>query len=296
MGRKRLTRSQFSMHEDRAAKLERAMTAYVKATPAKRVAVLLSAGVDSHACLFAALRAGKEVTCYSFTLDDRVSTDYRLAEQTAAIFGLPFVGIQLATDLDSLKAYLADVFTTYNLSEIHINKSSVECLWPLFNALTHIVNDGNQATLIGFGGDPFFCTLRSQKKRLHEYELVKQEYFQNVVVNEGDVQTLMLGNWLKLHAPKHKIVAPFHTKPVFDIFKGMHPFNPGCIPIQKAPVRLAYWDEFQKSDVRVHQSFQKGDSGISDHFEKLLIDSDWNTRNLKSVKGIYNDLEAGVLP
>lgn len=294
MGKKILTKEQFALHNKRAAAIEKQMVSHVAALKAKKVAVLLSAGVDSHACLFAALRAKKKVTCYSFTLADRVSTDYRIAEQTAMQFGLPFIGIKLATDLPSLKAYLWDVFKTYNTKNIHINKSSVECLWPLFNALNRTTVD-NGATIIGLGGDTFFCMLRSQKKRLHEYEKVKQEYYTNVVQNRGDVQTLMMESWLEKHSPRHTICTPFHTKEAFDVFKGMGPFDPGCKPIQKAPIRLAFWEEFQQTDVRVHQSFQKGDSGISDHFEELLIPSDWNTRSLKSVKGIYNDLETGVI-
>lgn len=295
MARKRLTRDQFAVHEVRAKRLHDFLVRHIASHKQKKVAVLLSAGVDSHACLFAALAAGKDVTCYSFTLDDRESTDYKVAERTARVFGLPFVGIQLSTEIDALKAYLRDVYTTYNASEIHLNKSSVECLWPLFNAFTQVVNDNNQATVLGLGGDTFFCMMRSQKKRLHEYEKVKHEYMTNAVINRNDVQTIMLDNWLDLHAPKHKLIIPFHTEEAFAIFRGMHPFDPGCKPIQKAPVRLAFFDEFQKTDVRVHQSFQKGDSGISDHFTKLLIESDWNTRGLKSVKGIYNDLELGLL-
>jgi hypothetical protein len=267
--------------------------------PAKRVGVLLSAGVDSHACLFASMEAGKQVTCYSFTLDDRISTDYKVARSTAKTFGLPFVGIQLSTDPVVLRRYLWDIFNVYNQrayrgKPLHINKSSVECLWPLFSALTEIV-EHEQATVIGLGGDAFFCQLRSQKKRLHEYEVVKEEYCVNVVDNEFDTQTLMLKAWLRKHAPWHDIIAPFHTRHMFKIFEGMHPFDEGCKPIQKAPVRFAFWPQFSQTDVRVHQSFQKGDSGISDYFAKTLLKSDWNTRNLKSVKGIYNDLEKGVI-
>lgn len=295
MGRKRLVAAQFEQHTVRSALIRKIMVNHMRRVPSKRVAVLLSAGVDSHACLFAALEAGKDVTCYSFTLDDRISTDYRVAQLTAAQFDLPFVGVRLSTRLDHLKSYLRDVFNYYNTSRIGINKSSVECLWPLYTVFSQIVADGHDTTVIGFGGDTFFCQMRSQKKRLHEYEAVKQEYYTNVVANGNDVQTLMLHNWCAIHSPGHNIVEPFHTAPMFRAFEGMHPFTEGCVPIQKAPVRFAFWPQFVRSEVRVHQSFQKGDSGISDHFSNLLIPSDWNTRELKSVKGIYNDLETGQL-
>lgn len=300
MARKILTAADFVAHTRRSARIRQFMVKHIKEHRARRVAVLLSAGVDSHACLFAAMEAGKQVTCYSFTLADRISTDYAVARDTARKFGLPFVGIKLSTDIEILKDYLREVYHVYNQdaapdgSAIHVNKSSAECLWPLYTTLTEIVQH-DQATIIGLGGDTFFCQLRSQKKRLHEYEKVKDEYCTNVVKNQGDVQTLMINSWLAHHAPKHQVIAPFHTERMFEIFRGMHPFDEGCKPIQKAPVRFAFWPQFSQTEVRVHQSFQKGDSGISDHFTKLLADPEWNTRGLKSVKGIYNDLESGVL-
>jgi asparagine synthetase B (glutamine-hydrolysing) len=300
VGRKHLVASDFAAHTRRSSAIRKHMVEHIAAVPARKVAVLLSAGVDSHACLFAALEAKKQVTCYSFTLDDRISTDYHVARQTARTFGLPFVGIKLPTDLRTLQTYLWDLYnvyskTAYKGGSLHVNKSSVECMWPLYSALNEVVQE-NTATVFGLGGDTFFCQMRSQKKRLHEYEKVKEEYCVNVVDRKIDIQTLLLQSWFDYHAPKHHLVAPFHTRRMFKIFEGMHPFEEGCVPIQKAPVRFAFWPQFSQTDVRVHQSFQKGDSGISDHFSKMLVGSSWNTRELKSVKGIYNDLEMGLLP
>lgn len=299
MGRKNLVAEDFNQHTRRSALIRKHMVQHVAAVPVKKMAVLLSAGVDSHACLFAAMEAGKQITCYSFTLEDRISTDYHVARDTAKTFGLPFVGIKLPVDLATLKTYLVDLYQTYSQTAyqgkpVHVNKSSVECMWPLYTALTEIILD-NAGTVFGLGGDTFFCQMRSQKKRLHEYEMVKEEYCVSVVDKEYDVQTLLLRSWFQHHAPRHHLVAPFHTRKMFKIFEGMHPFDEGCKPIQKAPVRFAFWPQFARTQVRVHQSFQKGDSGISDHFDRMLIHSDWNTRGLKSVKGIYNDLESGEL-
>lgn len=283
----------FAIHRERSTRLRRVMVDEMRQQPARRVAVLLSAGVDSHACLFAALEADKKVTCYSFCLEDRVSTDYKVAQETAQIFGLPFVGVRLPIDLLTLKRYVLTVFNRYNDKNIHINKSSVECLWPMWAALNAAVADKNQATVLGVGGDLFFCVTRGHKKRLlaGEYELMKQEYIEDAIIQQHTAQRIMLNCWLSRHAPKHALIYPFHSIPVFDVFKNMHPFDPGCKPIQKAPVRFAFWDYFQQCNVRVHQNFQKGDSGISEHFSRTLLSSDWNTRKLKSVVGIYNDVE-----
>jgi asparagine synthetase B (glutamine-hydrolysing) len=289
--------SDFSMHQERSKKLRRLMVDGLKKHPAKRVAVLLSSGVDSHACLFAALEAGKQVTCYSFCLENKVSTDYKVAKETASIFGLPFVGVKLPVDLLSLKLYILDVVNNYNDLNIHVNKTSIECLWPMWSALSEVIKDSNQATVLGMGGDVFFCTTRNNKKRLllDQYEQMKEEYFKSNVIDKLDPQATMTQCWLKRHSPKHSLIYPFHVSQVFDVFKNMHPFDPGCRPIQKAPVRFAFWDYFQRCNVRVHQSYQKGDTGISEHFHNSLIVSDWNTRGLKSVTGIYNDVETQII-
>lgn len=286
MAQRRLSRELFAAHEDRAAKIRKAMVTNLKRQKVKDVAVLLSAGVDSHACLFAAMEAGLVPHCYSFTLADRESTDFKLARHTAQVFNLPFTPIILPLDIDSLKRYMLDLNYKY-ARDIVVNKSSVECLWPLFTSLS--LTSKHEATIIGFGGDVFFATIRSMKKRLADYDVFKDDYLTNALLRQ-DPQAHAIDTWLSVNAPKHRMLEPINDKAVFNAMRGMHPFTEGSKPIQKAPIRLAFWDKFEMSEVRVHQSFQKGDSGISDHFQ-ILLTSDWNIRKSKAVKGIYNDLQ-----
>lgn len=297
MGRKRLPIQAFAAHNERAAKIRKAMIAVLNESKAKRVGVFLSAGVDSHSCLFAALATGKKVTCYSFTLDTHESTDFKVARRTAETFGLPFVGVQMPTDENSLKRYLLDLHQVYNSDRympngpIHIGKTSNECLWPVFSLLSESVAD-NQATVIGFGADTYFCQTRSQKKFLDDYDAYKDRAFETTSVRRTDTQSMLIAAWLKHHAPKHHVIYPYYDRRVHEAFRGMHPFDEGCRPIQKAPVRLAFWSGFEQTDVRVHSNLQKGDSGVDEHFANTLLKSSWNRRGMSSVVGIYNDLEA----
>lgn len=52
--------------------------------PEKKVAVLLSGGVDSISVAFAAERLGKKITAYSFRLEDEPSYDYNKAKDIAS--------------------------------------------------------------------------------------------------------------------------------------------------------------------------------------------------------------------
>jgi hypothetical protein len=65
-------------------------------------------------------------------------------------------------------------------------------------------------------------------------------------------------------------------------------------PRQKQPILSAYPNEFRRIRILPHVNLQLGDSGIAAHFEKLLS-SDWNAHGGKSVVGIYNRLNAGLL-
>lgn len=296
MGRKYLARSEFKAHEERANLIRKCLVQQAKKIKSKDVSIMLSSGVDSHACLFAALEAKKNVTVFSFCLDDRESKDFKVARETAKTFGLNFIPVSLSTDLQAMKSYLTDLYKLSTLVNIHVNKSSVECLYALFRAFDEIVKTECSATILGLGGDLPFAMLRSQRKKIDNYEKgVIDPYVESVVVNKNDVQTLMINAYLKHKKANHKVYTPFHTLEFISTIRGMHP-DDGNKPIQKAPVRLAFFDYFEKTNVLVHQSFQKGDSGISDHFSSILLSSDWNTRKLKSVVGIYNDLETGVLP
>ena len=61
------------------------------------VAVLLSGGVDSISVAFAAHLAFKNITCYSFQLDNNPSYDYAKAEEICKIMNWDFVGVNIPT-------------------------------------------------------------------------------------------------------------------------------------------------------------------------------------------------------
>ena len=90
------------------------------------VAVFLSSGIDSRCILFALLEYGKKVHTYSFTLDDRVSTDCRVAEDVSKTYGVEFTRIVLPTNINVLKKDIILLHEKYGC----IKKTEYECVWP----------------------------------------------------------------------------------------------------------------------------------------------------------------------
>lgn len=290
----KLVRADYAAHEKRAEKIRRLMVEDAATLKPKKVAVMLSSGVDSHCALFAALEAGKQVACYTFGLETANSKDVRVAARTADNLGLDWTFIPLTPDVKTLQLH---VLHAYRLGKgYEINKSSVECLWPLLETLAEIKES---VTLNGLGGDVPFATTRSWKKIVEAggipaYENLKSKYIDVMSGPIGDIQTLCMRRWIAKHKRGHVVHSIFHNPKVMNCFTNMHPLTEGNKPTQKAPCRLAFYDYFQRCPALTHQSFQKGDSGISDAFE-ILLSTSWNTGNFKSVKAIYNAVARGEI-
>lgn len=289
MAKRQIPMERFAVHKKRAEGIRKYLIAGIKKIPSQKVAVAMSAGVDSHALLFAALEAGKTPVLYSFTLDDRKSRDFSCAKRTARILDLEFVPVILPTDIKVLKKYVTtEIYGPANDGYI-VNKASVECLWPFFRLLDRVKEP---AVLLGLFGDSWYCTSRSQKKLwvTGDYNKVVEAYLKLATGKAINTQVLMMQGHIKAAKLQTRLFTPYGDPKLFAVMKGMDPIHEGCYPIQKAPVRLAFWDYFEKckESVYTHVSLQKGDSGIEEHFRKLLK-TDLNQKNYKSTVGLYNE-------
>lgn len=251
------------------------------AEPETNVAVLLSGGVDSTALMFALLEAGKTVTAYSFVLEGRMSTDYRLAWRNAKRFGVGFVPVLLPNDVERLKADLLELRDMGAVS-----KTDYECGWPMLHAYARVEQ---KVVWTGLGADGLFCL--SKKGMMHYRDRIddfRREGYENPRYAQAVVHAAL--------AEKHRLRSerPFRVQAMRDAFDGVT-WAECNRPRQKQPVLDAFPERFARAEYKPHTNLQLGDSGISEHFGALLA-TDWNTRKLKSVVGIYNDLNSGALP
>ena len=295
-------REAFAIHEERSAKIRRYLVSYVKRkVPTDTPAVFLSGGADSHLVLFAALHAGKTPTVFSCTMDDRESRDFRSARNTAKLFGLKFVPVLLPSSEERLIKYVKMMYSDELNPGLYVGKTTMECVWPVAHMMRKAYSRGHRDFLTGMGGDTWFSTIRSQRKAYlagtyqklldHERSIVCQPPQKSIEDWEGrDPQDVMVYSWRSRYAPDSRYHTPFETAKMFDIMEGLEPIKEGWKPIQKAPWRLAFFEEFEKAreSVFVNSPMQKGDSGIEEHFQKLLK-SKLNIRGSKNAVGIYND-------
>ena len=248
-----------------------------------KVAVLLSGGVDSHVALFGALAAGKSPHIYTFTLAGVESRDFRAARRTADALNLPFTHVELPTDIDHLKKYVWDIFHTY-LPEWEVSKTTVECCWPIMHSIDAIKEP---YVITGFGGDIPYCSARSAKKMYlaGHYKTYLKSAFD---VESKNLQSIFRNTYLQLTSKKLTFCAPLADKKMLKVFDNFDPFKEGNTPIQKSISRAAFWESLKNPEITVYgqQPFQKGDTGIEEHFMKLL-DTDWHIRG-KTPRAIYN--------
>lgn len=253
---------------------------YARSVPDDTVAVLLSGGIDSSSVLFSLLASGKKVAAYAFMLDGKLSTDFALARRNAATFGCTFTPIFLPTDLLTLKANLL------TLKGIGARKKTdYECGWPMLHAYAQIKE---RVVASGMGADGHFCI--SKKGMLHWRHRIDE--FRLALYNSKTYAQAPIHAALALRYGK-KVLTPYLTPEMRAEFLGTSWMEVNK-PKQKQPILSAFPAEFRRIKVLPHVNLQLGDSGIAEHFTKLLS-TDWNLRGYKSVRGIYNSLNLGAL-
>jgi asparagine synthetase B (glutamine-hydrolysing) len=241
-------------------------------------AVFLSGGVDSSSLLFALKEIGKRVTCYSFMLDGRMSSDFSLARRNARTFGAEFVSIILPADVARLKK---DIQQLASLGAK--KKTDFECGWPMLYAYAAV---RERFVFSGMGADGHFCI---SKKGLLHYKHRIDEFRRVTFGNPGYAQQPLHRRLAERFGKT--AVLPYVSKEMQAVFRGKS-WDEVNRPRQKQPILDAFPEQYQRMKVLPHTNLQLGDSGIADHFRKLLS-SDWNTDGWKSPVGIYNAVVAG---
>lgn len=249
--------------------------------PDKDVAVFLSAGVDSQSICFSLLEAEKNVTAYSFTLNDRESRDFLMAKHISNIFNIKFIPILLPVDISTLKADVLTLHKKYGCNK----KTEYECTWPFLYSYPKVVQT---VCANGIGSDGHFCL--SKKGVLHYKDNIdeyRKQYWNRKNGGEYNQHRQLAKEFDKI------VFEPFRDKRIIEYFNGTSWYDVNT-PKQKQPILNSFPEYFKKFKVYPHTNFQLGDSGIAEHFEKLL-QTDWNIHNYKSVVGVFNTINRGEL-
>lgn len=247
----------------------------VRNLPKDDVALCLSAGVDSQSLLFAMLSCGIIPHVYSFTLEDRESRDFVEARALSKAMRVPFTKVTLPMDIETL---IGDCFTMAREFGAK-KKTDFECIWP-FLYVYPIVKEKYVVT--GIPADGHFCI--SKKGILHykdDVDAFRRMYFANPNAGQRLLRRRLANRYGKVN------VDPFYSPNIAEALKGLS-WNELNKPQQKMPIRNSF-PQFASMRVYNHTNLQLGDSGIAQHFEKLLH-TRLNDKGWKSVVGIYNKI------
>ena len=245
-----------------------------------RVAVLLSGGIDSMTCAFAAQATGKDVVAYAFQVGEWESEDSASARQFCNQFGWEFNLVRVP--IDNLEQDFLSLAEKYQCRK----KTQFECTFPFMHLFPEIEPE---YVLSGLGADGH-CGLGRRvmtavlgekgRRRLDTFDDLRTEYFNSE--NPGGI--VQLESLAKEHG--RTLCTPYRHKDVFNYFigTGWEEINR---PLEKYPILLAFRDEFKTCGYRKHANLQIV-SGIDRVFEGLLS-SDLNTKGRGRVMDLCRD-------
>lgn len=252
--------------------------------------VLLSNGVDSNSLLAALLQNGSRPTVISFRIENYTSTDWTYARRTADLLGLPFVDIELTTDVELIAQDVKFCITELGLRK----KADIECFVPVMKAIDAASELGVLDLFTGAGADSHFGLNRKCYVAAHigdgqDNPKWLDDFRDAYFARTNPAQTV---SGKEYGAPKNvNVLAPYVSHELVEIFRGKS-WKSLNKPKQKMPTRDAF-PEMNKWRVGSrHTNLQLGDSKIAENYTRLL-DSRFNTGNYKSPVGIYNAMARG---
>ena len=155
--------------------------------------------------------------------------------------------------------------------------------------MLHLYKNIKENILInGLGADGHFCI---SKKGMIHYKDKIQEFRDGLFLNENYAQKLINIKMAKYY--NKTTIIPYLEKQMIEEFKDTT-WDSINKPRQKQATLNNYKDYFSRIKVRNHINLQLGDSKIEKNLEQL-INSDWNVNNYKSIVGIFNDLNRGIV-
>jgi asparagine synthetase B (glutamine-hydrolysing) len=225
-------------------------------------AISTSGGIDSSSIVASALDLGLVPKIVSFTLENRLSTDFKAARKLAMYFGLPFIPVFLPTDHDVI---LDDV--RWIVKAGARKKTAIECLYPFLYVLRQLRAEGIGNLVTGSAADGHFALSKKAMIHFKEPKSLFQEFRTNYFKNPDAAQVATLTRIGKTYDVK--VMAPYFHDEMFKLFvdKSWSELNK---PRQKEAIRK-HFPELDIFNIKIHINLQLGDSGIADQVGAAVI-------------------------
>lgn len=251
---------------------------------------LLSGGVDSATLLAAQMELGGKPLCVTFTIGGRLHDDAKMALRMADRYELDIDIVKLDP---SKAALVSDIRRVMKIRKT-AKKASIQCSQPIMHIADRLKDLGFDRAMVGTGAvcldDKRVAILVSQQgeEAAREYRRSKLED-RYTDCGTGHMHGIArdLGVCLE---------EPYSDEPLrsFALALDFAELNRGPEgPKQKGIAIRAFPEFWSTPGFWRRNSPLQVNSGIREWHDQLLDDPAFNTRGLKSVVGIYNDMIAG---
>jgi len=248
------------------------------------VAVALSGGVDSCACLASLLEVGLKPVVVSYTPHTHESTDFIMAKQTAKNLGLKFVPATVTMSRSVLVDY---AHTVARLG--YGSKVQMESLTPMVGISRKAAKAGVTALLTGDQSDGYFSLSRGASSGQGLKGDLAPEMFDHKVSQDTDSRRIdanRIAYYLKDKSCSGAVAEvcqlvgitagfPFRDREIYEAFLGST-WREVNKPRIKEPIKLA-WGEYFNSErilvMRHNQNLHKGDSYYGDTFAAMMAEA-----------------------
>lgn len=249
----------------------------------KKVAVFLSGGVDSTCCLLSCVDLGLDITAYTFYLQGHVSQDLLASRAITKKLGIKLKEVVVPYSIDRLKEDAKRIIKEYKTTK----KTAVQCIHPFLYIMPQVKEND---IVSGLYADDLYGTSRKGNIIGHNS---KQEFdvFRKNQIAQQDYSCVYIKECAKRHGKN--LVTPFIGGTTEEYLMGLD-WNQMNGKRPKEIAIKAFDDYYRENAWYRKNSNLQVNSGIREYHD-LLLKTDLNKRNHRSVVGVYNDIQKGIV-
>lgn len=274
-----------------AAAWKRALLETMRSRDQVHLPNFLSGGVDSATLLAAQLELGAHPVCYSFTVGGRVHDDPKVARRMCRDFGLEHVIVDIPRNQERLVADIREVIRLRRTAK----KASIQCAQPIMHMARRAAADGHTRALIGTGAvcldDKRVAILWAQQGEevARAYRASKLND-RHTDCGTGHMHGIARQLGVTLEEPYSDEPLRSHALALdyAELNRG-----PDGRRLQKGIAVRAFPEFWGRKGYYRRNSPLQVNSGVREWHDTLLADPQFNTRGLRSIVGVYNDMAKG---
>ena len=250
-----------------------------------KVAILFSGGMDSLSILFTCLDLGIKPTLYSFYLKSYESQDIKSSRAIAKAYDLKLVEVCINDDEVNLVNDIKYIISRFGCKK----KTAIQCIHPFLYLVNHIKED---VVLSGLCADDLYGTSKKMSiasKNIEEFNILRMKKIDDVYSSSYFYIKKLLNDNDK------RFIAPYKdSSKIINYFMSLT-YKDMNSPKQKNIMYEDFKEELLSHNLyRINSNLQYN-SKLKDWHDKLIGDPSINSKNFKSVVGIYNLLYKEVL-